>query len=154
MTTFYHVCFAVPDLEQAMRDLEHAAGVEWSEPLSDRIGDWDFRIVFTKGGAPFIELIEANAGSPWDASGGARFDHLGFWSSDVERGSARLAAHELPEDFSGCPYGRPFAYHRVDSIGARVELVDLSRQDGFLGRWQPGGPPMPAIDEGAAAGDD
>jgi hypothetical protein len=154
MTAFYHVCFAVPDLERAMKDLERAAGVEWSEPLADRIGEWDFRIVFTRGGAPFIELIEGATGSPWDPSGGARFDHIGFWTSDVERGSARLDAGDLPVDFSGCPYGRPFAYHHMDSIGARVELVDLSRQGGFLSRWQPGGPPMPAIDEDTVIDED
>ncbi|WP_405651166.1 VOC family protein [Streptomyces sp. RK9] len=149
MTAFYHVCFAVPDIERAMRDFQLAAGVEWSAPASDRIGEWDFRIVFTTGGPPFIELIEGPAGSPWDASAGARFDHIGFWSSDVEQGSRRLRDQGLPTDFSGCPHGRPFAYHRVDSIGARVELVDLGRQAAFLAKWNPGGDPMQAIDEGS-----
>ncbi|MGW0564941.1 hypothetical protein ACWDZ4_31175 [Streptomyces sp. NPDC003016] len=58
-----------------------------------------------------------------------------------------LALEGMPVDFSGCPYGRPFAYHRLDSIGVRIELVDISRQVGFLNRWHPGGEPMPAIDE-------
>lgn len=149
MTAFYHVCFAVSDIEQAMRDFRRSAGVEWSDPLSDRLGEWDYRIVFTTGGPPFIELIEGPAGSPWDASAGARFDHIGFWSSDVEAGSRRLEDEGMPADFSGCPYGRPFAYHHMDSIGARIELVDVSRQGGFLDKWHPGGVPMPAIDESA-----
>ncbi|GAA3737631.1 catechol 2,3-dioxygenase-like lactoylglutathione lyase family enzyme [Spinactinospora alkalitolerans] len=147
MTAFYHVCFAVPDLEAAMRDLRGAAGVEWSEPKRDRLAEWDYRIVFTRGGPPFIELIEGPAGSPWDASDGPRFDHLGYWSDSVEAGSRRLADQGMAEDFSGCPYGRPFAYHRVDSIGARVELVDAARQPGFLANWHPGGDAMPAISE-------
>ncbi|WP_030663133.1 VOC family protein [Streptomyces rimosus] len=147
MTAFYHVCFAVPDIERAMRDFSRATGTEWREPVSDRIGEWDFRIVFTGGGPPFVELIEGPPGSPWDASGGARFDHIGFWTGDVETGSRRLAEQGVPVDFSGCPYGRPFAYHRMDSIGARVELVDVSRQPAFLDRWHPGGAPMPALDE-------
>ncbi|NEB80588.1 VOC family protein [Streptomyces sp. SID14478] len=149
MTAFYHVCFAVPEIEPAMRDLRRSAGVTWSDPVSDRLGEWDYRIAFTRGGPPFIELIEGVPGSPWDASEGPRFDHLGFWSTDVERGSRRLAGEGLPVDFSGCPYGRPFAYHRVDSIGARVELVDLARQPAFLSSWHPGGEPMPAIEETA-----
>ncbi|ORT56768.1 VOC family protein [Streptomyces sp. CB03238] len=149
MTAFYHVCFAVPDLERAMLDFTRSAGVEWSDPLSDRLGEWDYRIVFTTGGPPFIELIEGPPGSPWDASAGARFDHLGFWSSDVRQGSRRLEEAGLPVDFSGCPHGRPFVYHRVDSIGARVELVDAGRQAAFLGRWHPDGEAMPAIDETA-----
>ncbi|MGP3775847.1 VOC family protein [Streptomyces sp. SDT5-1] len=148
MTAFYHVCFAVPDLERAMRDFRRSAGVEWSEPAGDRLGEWEYRIVFTTGGPPFIELIEGSPGSPWDASGGARFDHIGFWTSDVQEGSRRLEAEGLPVDFSGCPYGRPFAYHQVDSIGARIELVDVERQGPFLDRWHPGGAVMPVIDEG------
>ncbi|MGW9046550.1 VOC family protein [Streptomyces lydicus] len=147
MTGFYHVCFAVPDIERAMQDFQRSAGVEWSEPAPGKLGEWDYRIAFTRGGPPFIELIEGPAGSPWDASAGARFDHLGFWSSDVEQGSRRLESDGLPVDFSGCPHGRPFAYHRVDSIGARIELVDMSLQAGFLDRWHPDGKPMPFIDE-------
>ncbi|WP_031486968.1 VOC family protein [Streptomyces bicolor] len=147
MVAFYHVCFAVQDLDQAMRDFQRAAGVEWSEPVSDRLGEWDYRIVFTTGGPPFIELIEGAPGSPWHAVEGARFDHLGFWSSDVDEGSRRMEREGFALDFSGCPYGRPFVYHRVDSIGARIELVDVGRQAGFLGTWDPEGAPMPAIDE-------
>ncbi|POX42766.1 hypothetical protein C3486_04150 [Streptomyces sp. Ru73] len=155
MTGFYHVCFVVPDIEQAMRDFRRSAGVEWSDPVSDRMGEWDYRIVFSrggsrgssKGGPPFIELITGPAGSPWDASEGARFDHIGFWSSDVTQSSRRLEKEGMPVDFSGCPYGRPFAYHRMDSIGARIEFVDVSRQAAFLSGWHPDGDPMPAVDE-------
>ncbi|MFI9723202.1 VOC family protein [Streptomyces sp. NPDC052396] len=148
MTSFYHVCFVVPDLERAMHDFRRAAGLEWSEPVSDRIGEWDFRIVFTTGGPPFIELIEGPAGSPWDATAGARFDHLGFWTDDIHQGSRRLTEQGLPPDFSGCPFGRPFTYHHMPSIGARIELVDLGRQSAFLDAWHPGGAPMPGIAEG------
>ncbi|MEV5505397.1 VOC family protein [Streptomyces orinoci] len=145
---YYHVCFAVQDIEAAMDDFQRAAGLEWSEPVSDRIGEWDFRIAFTTGGPPFIELIEGPAGSPWDSSAGSRFDHLGFWTSDLDQGSRRLTEQDLPLDFSGCPYGRPFAYHHLPAVGTRIELVDLARQPAFLANWQPGGAPMPAIVEG------
>ncbi|RKT82549.1 Glyoxalase/Bleomycin resistance protein/Dioxygenase superfamily protein [Saccharopolyspora antimicrobica] len=147
MTAFYHVCFAVPDLERAMRDFENATGVEWHEPQAGELGDWRYRIVFTKGGAPFVELIEGPPGSPWDATAGARFDHLGYWTTDLRAGAQRLEEHGIPEDFSGCPHGRAFAYHRMDSIGARIELVEASRQPAFLETWHPTGAPMPAIDE-------
>jgi len=148
MTAFYHVCFVVPDLEQAMRDLGRAAGVEWADPVARSLGEWDFRIVFSAGGPPFVELIEGAEDSPWDGTRGARFDHLGFWTSDVELGSRRLAAQGMAEEFSGCPYGRPFVYHRVDSVGARIEFVDAGQQAGFLEQWFPGGAAMPVIDEG------
>ncbi|MET9531616.1 hypothetical protein ABZY02_13740 [Streptomyces sp. NPDC006649] len=70
-----------------------------------------------------------------------------MWTSDIQQGSARLEREGMPLEFSGCPHGRPFACHRMDSIGARIELVDAGRQAGFLSRWQPDGGPMPAIDE-------
>ncbi|NGO78250.1 VOC family protein [Streptomyces sp. YC504] len=149
MTAFYHVCFVVPQLEPAMRDFTLAAGVQWCEPRTHRLGDWDYRLTFTRGDAPFIELIEGPVGSPWDASGGPRFDHLGFWTTSLTEGAARLERRGFPEEFSGCPYGRAFAYHRMDSVGARVELLDLALQPGFLETWNPGGSPMPAIDETA-----
>lgn len=147
MSDFYHVCFAVPDLEAAMRDLASAAGVRWSEPVADSIGEWDYRIVFTAGGAPFIELIEAAPGGPWGDTREPRFHHLGWWTSDLAAGAERLASSGHPQEFSGCPYGRAFVYHRLDSIGAHVELVDADRQPGFLDTWNPGGHPMPQIDE-------
>jgi hypothetical protein len=147
MTAFYHVCFAVPDLDEAMHDFQRAAGVEWGIPQPGRLSEWDYRIVFSAGGPPFIELIEGPAGSPWDASQGARFDHLGFWSSDVQQASRRLEAQGMSTDFTGCPYGRPFAYHRVHSIGARIELVDTSQQATFFSKWHPGGDTVPTVDE-------
>jgi hypothetical protein len=147
MTAFYHVCFVVPDIERAMEDLGRSVGAAWGAPVSDRLGEWDFRIAFTRGGPPFIELIEGPAGSPWDASQGARFDHLGYWTSSVQQGSQRLEDEGFTVDFSGCPYGRPFAYHRLDSIGGRVELVDVTRQPSFLQKWHSDGGPMPVIDE-------
>ncbi|MCT7350824.1 VOC family protein [Streptomyces sp. 15-116A] len=149
MSGLYHVCFTVPDLEAAMRDLATAAAVTWHEPVRAAIGEWDYRIVFTQGGAPFIELIEAPPGGPWGDTRKPAFHHIGFWTSDIEAGSERLTAHGMREEFSGCPYGRPFAYHRVPGIGADIELVDISRQPSFIDAWNAGGPPMPAINEEA-----
>ncbi|WP_274914570.1 VOC family protein [Streptomyces sp. WZ-12] len=89
--SFYHVCFVVPDMAAAIRDLGAAAGVEFSAPRADRIGEWDFRIAFTRGAPPHIELIEPAApGGPWDASEGARFDHLGATRSRMVRVSALI----------------------------------------------------------------
>ncbi|MET8681760.1 VOC family protein [Streptomyces sp. NPDC004647] len=149
MSGFYHVCFVVPDLDAAMRDFTTAAAVKWKKPVKAQIGEWDYRIVFTAGGAPFIELIEAPSDGPWGDTSEPRFHHLGFWTSDISAGAERLTRNGFTEAFSGCPYGRPFAYHRMDSIGGHIELVDLGRQPSFLDAWHSGGDPMPAIDEEA-----
>jgi len=49
-------------------------------------------------------------------------------------------------EFDSCPYGRSFTYHRLDSLGVRIELVDIAVQAGFLDTWSPGTAPMPALD--------
>jgi len=41
----------------------------------------------------------------------------------------------VPVDFDACPYGRPFTYHRLSSLGVRIELVDTSVQQAFLDTW-------------------
>lgn len=48
-------------------------------------------------------------------------------------------------EFDACPYGRSFTYHRLDSLGLRVELVDASVQSAFLDTWSPGGAVMPTL---------
>lgn len=151
MNAFYHVCFTTPDLETTMEDFVRAAAVSWQPPVQGRVADWDYRMAFTAGGPPFIELIETAPGGPWGDTGTPGFHHLGFWTSDLTAGGARLTGQGFPEVFSGCPHGRPFAYHRMDAIGGHIELVDLARQPSFLETWNPGGQPMPAIDESSAS---
>lgn len=72
-------------------------------------------------------------------------DHIGYWSDDIVSDKHRLAGG-APVEFDACPYGRSFTYHRIDSLGVRVELVDTAVQAGFLDTWSPGGRPMPALD--------
>lgn len=142
MTPFYHLCFVVTDLEQATADLSRTVGVSWSPVRSGRLGEWDYRIVFSTGGPPFFEIIQGPPGSPWDATAGPRFDHLGYWSADLPRDQQHLSEQGAPTEFDACPYGSRFTYHRLDSIGARIELVDAAGQAAFLDAWNPGGPPM------------
>ncbi|WP_280336422.1 hypothetical protein [Nocardia wallacei] len=64
----------------------------------------------------------------------------------IDAASARLSAHGFAEEFSGCPIGRPFTGHRVDSIGARIEMFDIAAQPYFLDAVG-GTKAMPALDE-------
>ena len=146
MNSFYHLCFVVQDIEQATTDLTRTLGVTWSPVRAGTLGDWNYSIVFSVEGPPFFEVIQGDAGSPWDATGGSRFDHIGFWSADVAKDKRELATRGAPVEFDSCPYGRSFTYHRLDSIGARVELVDVSAQPGFLATWAPGVAAMPVLD--------
>lgn len=142
---FYHVCFVVPDIEQGMRDLG-SVGVQWSTVLEDRLGPWDYRLAFSRGGPPYLELVQGPPGSPWDSSQGARCHHLGFWTEDVWKSSRRLSEEGFEEEFSACHLGRPYVYHQVKSLGVSLELMDLSRQERFLDSWDAGAGPMPAFD--------
>ncbi|WAL64946.1 VOC family protein [Amycolatopsis cynarae] len=146
MSAFYHLCFVVQDIQRATEDLTRVLGVTWSRVRTGKLGEWEYSIVFSVEGPPFFEVIQGAAGSPWDAAAGSRFDHIGYWSRDVTTDKQQLAARGAPIEFDSCPYGRSFTYHRLDSIGARVELVDLAAQEGFLGTWAPEAPTMPVLD--------
>ncbi|RSN06201.1 hypothetical protein DMC63_37210 [Streptomyces sp. WAC 05977] len=146
MNAFYHLCFVVRDIGLATDDLTRTLGVTWSPVRAGTLGDWDYEIVFSTGGPPFFEVIQGPAGSPWDATDGSRLDHIGYWSKDVTTDKQRLADRGAPIEFDSCPYGRSFTYHRLDSIGARIELVDLAVQPGFRETWAPDAAAMPSLE--------
>lgn len=146
MSDFYHLCFVVQDIERAIADLGRAVGVTWSPVRAGSLGSWDYHIVFSAEGPPFFEVIQGPPDSPWDATAGPRFDHIGYWSNDLNTDIDRLAQRGAPVEFDACPYGRAFSYHRLDSLGVRVELVDTAMQRAFLDTWSPSGLAMPALD--------
>lgn len=143
---FYHVCFVVSDIERAMDDLTRSVGAEWSGVLEDSLGEWNYRLAFTRGGPPYIELVQGPEGSPWDSTLGSRCHHLGYWTEDVTASSARLSEAGFAQQFSACPLGRPYTYHKVESLGVDLEMMDASRQPRFVASWDPGAPHMPAFD--------
>jgi uncharacterized protein (TIGR02246 family) len=145
MARYYHLCFVVQDIEAASREMTQTLGVAWRTVRDGRLGDWDYRIVFSVDGPPFIELVEGPPGSPWDAGAGSRFDHLGYWVDDIDVDKHALADRGAPLDFDATTLGRPFAYHRLDSVGARVELVDRSVQAAFIETWAPQLSSMPSL---------
>jgi hypothetical protein len=112
------------------------------------VDSWDLRLVMSREGPPFLEVLQAPDGSPWGASDGPRIDHLGVWTADLERDRRRLVEAGAPVDIDGPALGRPFTYHRVDSAGARIELDDLVRLPAFVERWAPEDPPMHVLDLG------
>lgn len=151
MERHYHLCFTVQDIDAACRELTDTLGIDWSPIHDGRLGEWDYRIVFSVDGPPFLELIHGPPGSPWDAGTGSRFDHLGFWVDDIDADKQALADQGAPLDFDATPLGRPFTYHRLESVGARVELVDRAVQPGFVQAWAPQLAVMPTLRIGSPA---
>lgn len=145
MSPYYHLGFVVADIEAAARELTEALGVAWGEIRDRRLGEWDYRIVFSVDGPPFLELLEGPPGSPWDASAGSRLDHLGYWAADLDADQQALAERGAPLDFDGTALGRPFTYHRLDAVGVRAELVDGAAQPAWLEEWAPHLAPMPVL---------
>lgn len=127
---FFHVGMVVEDLEVAMAELSLALDIKWRTPHESRYGDWTIKVVYSLDGPPFLELIQGEAGGPWDTGQGSRLDHIGYYSEDVVAESERLAAAGLPVDFDPATVGRGggFCYHRTVAAGARIEIVSVDRR--------------------------
>jgi len=54
MAAYYHLGFVVQDIEAATRDLAAALDVSWSPIREGRLGGWNYRIVFSIDGPPFL----------------------------------------------------------------------------------------------------
>lgn len=133
---FYHVCFAVSDLEKAMAELTEMVGVTFGEPIRSKLGPWPYSLVFTRE-APHIELVSSVEGSPWEASAPA-FHHLGWWTACLPETIEAWVADGGMVHFDGRDHGRRFAYIDAPWSGARLEAVDSSQRPDFLRRWGTG----------------
>lgn len=131
--SFYHVCFAVPDLSSAMAELTDLVGVTWGEPTHDQLDDWPYALVFSLQ-FPHIELISSVEDSPWYAPE-PRFHHLGWWSNCLPVTHRRWQEAGATTVFDGRDHGRHFFYTDATASGVRMEAVDVSRRPGFLHRW-------------------
>jgi Glyoxalase/Bleomycin resistance protein/Dioxygenase superfamily len=121
---FYHVAIAVPDLDAAMEELSRTVGLSWGEAREAEYPDGPIRFTYSVDGPPHIELVQGSPGSPWDAADGARFDHIGFWSSSLDDDKRELHDRGMPIEVDGEELGNPiFSYHRSEISGLRVELV-------------------------------
>jgi len=95
---FFHVGFVVRDLSTAMNELSTLLGTRWRSIVEARIPfvgkegevEIDVRTVYSAGGPPAIELIEAVPDSVLAGAGEMSFHHLGVWTEDLERSSGDL----------------------------------------------------------------
>jgi hypothetical protein len=138
----------VPDIEAAVADTERTLGLTFTpvqtSPLTMRtpngIEHFDLQFVYSLGGAPHVELIQAVPGTYYDARGNGWMRHIGMWVDDLAAASAELAARGMPLEAAGMngdiePYA--FVFHAND-WGMRVELVDAG-QRAYFETWLAGG---------------
>ena len=136
----YHVGIVVPDLGKAMDELGVELGISWPEPQNRREKRFrtehgtiesDLRFVYSIEGPPHLELIEAQAGTPWEATDSGIIHHVGFWVDDLAEASEELVNAGAPIEITyDTPELQSFAYH-LTSSGLRVELVDVARRPGI-----------------------
>jgi catechol 2,3-dioxygenase-like lactoylglutathione lyase family enzyme len=145
----YHVGIIVPDVRAARVRFTELLGVEWGPVMhmaevEYRDGDGNDVLLPTtlsySTGDPCLELIEETPGTVWVRNEHSNLHHLGFWTDGLDAASASLSA-------SGCPLqlcGRAgdtapvsFAYHGLDDLGVRVELVDSAMRDAMAFLFQP-----------------
>ena len=145
----FKTALIVTDLERAMDDLGRWLGLAWTpvqeSPISLALAagreDRKLRFVYSTGGAPYLELIEAHATGFYAAPDGPHLHHVGRWVDDLAAASDALTRAGLPLEAAGIDaHGHApamFAFHR-GGHGLRVELVDRVMRPGFEA-WLAGG---------------
>jgi Glyoxalase/Bleomycin resistance protein/Dioxygenase superfamily len=132
---YFQVGVLVEDIEAAREELGRALGVTWGDIVERQNGDWNIRVCFALEGPPYLELIEGPPGSPWEAVGGSRIDHIGCWTPDIEASKQQLADDGFALELDGARFGGKFSYHRGPKSGLRVELLESTGKDAFYERW-------------------
>ena len=137
----YHTGIVVEDLDAARRWLTDVAGYRWCDEYAGDVvvetvgGEIEVPIRFAYSmSEPRLELLQSVPGTVWvpESSG---IHHLGYWSDDVERDLATLAAqgmHVEVRAISG-PSRTQWAYSKGPS-GPRIELVDRALEP-MMSAW-------------------
>ena len=136
-----HIGVVVPDLDVAKQQLGAALALTWGAVRHATYGDWELRAVTSYEGPPYLELQHGSPGSPWDAGGVARLDHLQRWTSGRSSDVTELSGQGVSLEIDGDEVGQPFCYLRT-SDGIRIELIEDAMKPQFLSIMQiePGGP--------------
>ncbi len=131
-----HLGMVVPDLEAAMAEHRRLLGLSWPEikVLEDvyRLPDGatrtvPLRVVFSREGPPYLELIEAVPGTPWTVPSGGGLHHVAYWSETLLEDVATFVEAGLDVELTraGPEIAQGFSY-RVCESGTRVELIDVA----------------------------
>lgn len=123
---FWQVGIVVENIEAAQAELTAALGVTWTSIAESQLEGSAYRVCLSVEGPPHLELLEGPPGSPWDATGGSRLDHLGFWVEDLPASRRRLEAAGLPVAWDGEATGREVNYHAAPASGMRLETIHVS----------------------------
>jgi Glyoxalase/Bleomycin resistance protein/Dioxygenase superfamily len=145
----YHVGIVVTDIEVARSRLTEMLGVEWGPVL--RLDAVEYRdsngndvvlptTMCYSTGEPCLELVEEVPGSIWVRNEDSNLHHVGFWTEGLAADSARISGVGCPLQIcgrSGQQAPVSFTYHREESLGVRIELVDAAMRETMAFLFQP-----------------
>jgi len=131
---FFKTGIVVTDLEAAMAELGGQLAVEWTPVQAVALAvrtpvaleQLELKVVVSREGPTYLELIEAQPEGYYAAPGGSYLHHVGLWVDDLAAESARLAAAGWEREAAGEHEGVApvaFVFHR-SPWGLRVELGD------------------------------
>jgi hypothetical protein len=138
---FFHVGLVVAHVETAMGELGALLGLEWhgiSEQVMPTyqpgIGHRDVPVrVGYSHDRPFLELIEAVPGTPWELArdGGSNLHHIGFYTDQLDEDSKAVGSSFCPIEICATSAEQAwpliFTYHNQSKSGLRIELVQNPR---------------------------
>jgi hypothetical protein len=137
---FFHVGMIVPKVETAMEQLGALLGLTWDgihEELMPTyrpetgLGEVPLRVGYSRD-RPFLELIEAVPGTPWelDQNGGSNLHHLGFFTDNLSADATTVGHSFCPIEICARrqeAWPSIFTYHNNPASGLRIELVQNPR---------------------------
>ena len=96
-----------------------------------------WRMVYSAPGAPFIELVQGEPGSPWHCTQ-AQLHHLGCFTDDLDAGVAQIQRGGGSIETDGRTISGRWAYLRTIRTGALIELIeaDAAQQEAFMATGQ------------------
>ena len=140
----YHIGIVVQDLDKAMDELGAALGYKWSEVRDMSLdfvtpagpGSLSARVVFTRQGPPWLEVIEGPPDSIWSAANGNALHHLAYYVDDLPLERERLTALGMEFEVGGRgPDGQVTGFAYLKSpVSGRIELVEERLRDN-MERW-------------------
>jgi hypothetical protein len=93
-----------------------------------------WRLVYSDGGPPFIELVEGAPGTPWHAPDGPQLHHFGCFTTDLDAGIAEIQNGGGHLETDGREISGRWTYMRTPRSGALIELIeaDAAGQEMFM----------------------